>query len=98
MEKTGKQVGENELNATSGGNLYRVDGSVSSSLYDSHGNKIDTFYWKKDQKINDAAMNATAEQRGKYGGAIYNATEEQMKELRETGKTTINGVEFSRGD
>lgn len=103
MKKTGKQIEEKGLNATSGGNLYRVDNTflgvnTSSSLYDSHGNLIKTFYTNKDQKIDDASINATAEQKGKYGGTRYNATEEQMKELRETGRTTINGVEFHSGD
>lgn len=59
---------------------------------------IDTFYWDKDQQINEAAMNATAEQSGKYGASLYEATDKQMKELRETGKTTINGTEFHSGD
>lgn len=43
-------------------------------------------------------MNATAEQSGKYGASLYEATDKQMKELRETGKTTINGTEFHSGD
>lgn len=98
MKKTGKQIEEKGLNAASGGNLYRVDGVLGSSLYDSHGNKIDTFYRNKDKQINEAAMNATAEQKGKYSASIYEATDKQMKELREKGKTTINGVEFHSGD
>ena len=97
MEKTGKQIEENELNAVNGGNLYIVNNSGMCSLYDSNGELIGTFYANAVEEIYKKAVNATAEQIGK-SGTTYNATEKQMKELRETGKTTINGVEFHSGD
>lgn len=97
MKKTGKQIEEKGLNAASGGNLYRVDNFGRSSLYDSHGNLIKTFYINKNKQINEAAMKATAEQKGKYG-TIYKANKEQMEELKKTGRTTIEGVEFHSGD
>ena len=95
MKKTGKQIGENELNAVNGGNIYIVKSSNGAvEYYNCNGERgtpsVDPMTGKIRWTLGETL--------GRNGAKKVEATKEQMDELRKNGKVTINGYVYKKGD